>query len=128
MRRLTLTLAAGLSLATAAQAQAPTVNIKTRLDHLSGTPLIMVVSYLPVEITSITCEKWTMLGVSSYKGQNNFSVPSGPAVAVMDASGFDGYCKGEGSIKAHTDEGDFVGVLDRGAGNWNDSTKLTFRR
>jgi len=39
--------------------------IKTRLDHLSGTQWIAVVSYVPYEITSITCEKWTMLGIDS---------------------------------------------------------------
>ena len=102
------------------------LKIKTRTDHLSSTPNILVLSYLPSEITSITCDKWTMLGVNSWNHQNDFTIPSGPAVAIMDADGFDGYCKGEGSIKAHTDDGDFVGVLDRGNGNWKDSTKLTF--
>ena len=101
--------------------------IKTRLDHLSGTTLILVISYLPSEITSITCEKWTMLGVGSWKHQNDFTIPAGPSVAIMDVNGFDGYCKDPGSIKAHTDDGDFVGVLDRGDGNWNASTKLTFK-
>ena len=41
----------------------------------------------------------------------------------MDADGFDGY----GSIIAHTDDGDFVGHLDAGDGNWNASTKLVFK-
>jgi hypothetical protein len=100
--------------------------IKTRLDHLSGTRWVVVVSYLPAEITSITCETWTMLGVNSWKHQNDFTIPVGPSVAVMDASNFNGYCKGAGSIVAHTDDGDFVGVLDRGPGNWEASTKLTF--
>ena len=102
--------------------------IKTRLDHLSGTQWVLVVSYLPVEITSITCDAWTMLGVGSWKNQNNFTIPSGPAIAVMDANKFDGYCKTQGSIVAHTDDGDFVGVLDRGQGNWSASTKLTFTK
>jgi hypothetical protein len=101
--------------------------IKTRLDHLSGTPMVLVISYLPSEITSITCEKWTMLGIGSYKDHNNFTIPTGPAVAIMDASKFDGYCAAKGSIIAHTDDGDAVGVLDRGDGNWKDSTKLTFK-
>lgn len=100
--------------------------IKTRTDHLSGSQWVLVISYLPAEITSITCDQWTMLGVNSWKHQNDFTVPSGPAVAVMDANKFDGYCKVADSIKAHTDDGDYVGVLDRGAGNWKDSTKLTF--
>jgi len=100
--------------------------IKTRTDHLSGTPLVLVVSYLPEEITSITCDKWTMLGINSWKHQNEFTIPAGPSVAIMNSSGFDGYCKQAGSIRAHTDDGDFVGVLDRGDGNWQDSTKLTF--
>ena len=102
--------------------------IKTRLDHLSGTTWVLVISYLPAEITSITCEKWTMLGIGSYKDHNNFTIPSGPAVALMDASKFDGYCAAKGSIIAHTDDGDAVGVLDRGDGNWKDSTKLTFTK
>ena len=101
--------------------------IKTRLDHLSGTSFVLVVSYLKSEITSVTCDQWTMLGVGSWKNQNNFTIPAGPAVAVMNASGFNGYCKGANSIVGHTDDGDFVGVLDRGAGNWDGSTKLTFK-
>jgi hypothetical protein len=101
--------------------------IKTRLDHLSGTTYVLVISYLPSEITSITCDKWTMLGVGSWKHQNDFTIPAGPSIAVMDAKSFNGYCKEPGSIKAHTDDGDFVGVLDRGDGNWEASTKLTFK-
>ena len=110
----------------ASAAQADTIKIKTRLDHLSGTQWVLVVSLLPSEITSITCEKWTMLGINSWKHHNDFTIPAGPAVAIMDADKFDGYCLGADSIKAHTDDGDFVGVLDRGAGNWKESTKLTF--
>ena len=100
--------------------------IKTRLDHFSGTNWVLVISYLPSEITSITCESWTMLGIKSWKDHNDFTIPAGPAVAVMDASKFDGYCKAPNSIVAHTDDGDFVGHLDRGDGNWDASTKLTF--
>lgn len=100
--------------------------IKTRLDHFAGTDFVLVVSYLPSEITSITCEKWAMMGIKSWRDQNNFTIPAGPAVAVMLTKGFDGYCKAHGSIVAHTDDGDFVGTLDRGDGNWTDSTKLTF--
>jgi hypothetical protein len=62
------------------------------------------------------------------KHHNDFTIPAGPAVAVMDADKFQGYCKSAGSIVAHTDDGDFVGVLDRGAGNWEASTKLTFTK
>ena len=47
-------------------------------------------------------------------------------VPVPVIARIDGYCLGADSIKAHTDDGDFVGVLDRGAGNWKESTKLTF--
>ena len=119
--------AATIALSGAASYAADKSMIKTRLDHLSGTPMVLVISYLPSEITSITCEKWTMLGIGSYKDHNNFTIPAGPAVAVMDASKFDGYCQGKGSIIAHTDDGDAVGVLDRGDGNWKDSTKLTFK-
>ena len=102
--------------------------IKTRLDHFSGTTHVLVISYIPSEITSITCQKWTMLGINSWNKQNEFTIPAGPAVAVMESNGFDGYCKGDNDIVAHTDDGDFVGHLDRGAGNWTDSTKLTFDR
>lgn len=109
-----------------AQAQPHPTQIKTRLDHLSGTQWVVVLSNLPSEITSITCDGWTMLGVNSWKHQNDFTIPAGPSIAVMDANKFNGYCKGADSIKAHTDDGDFTGTLDRGAGNWNDSTKLTF--
>ena len=132
MRRLSLGLAVAVGLASAAAVQAQTPpggmpTIKTRLDHFSGTSYVLVVSYLPAEITSITCEKWSVLGVNSYKGQNNFTIPSGPAVGVITVnSSFDGYCKTPGSLVAHTDLGDFPGVLDRGPGNWTDSTKLTF--
>lgn len=112
----------------AQQASSKPLTIKTRLDHLSGTQWVLVINYLPSEITSITCESWTMLGIGSWKHQNDFTIPTGPAVAVMDANKFDGYCKERGSIVAHTDDGDFVGVLDRGDGNWNASTKLTFSR
>ncbi|SHG87243.1 hypothetical protein [Bradyrhizobium erythrophlei] len=114
-----------------AAAQTPAPNkpfqIKTRLDHLSGTQWVVVLSYLPSEITSITCDSWTMLGIGSWKHQNDFTIPAGPSVAIMDANKFDGYCKTKGSIVAHTDDGDFVGVLDRGDGNWDASTKLTFK-
>ena len=129
MRKTALTLAMTIGLMAAAVAQtAPaTKQIKTRLDHLSGTKYVVILSYLPSEITSITCDQWTMLGIGSWKNQNNFTIPSGPAVGIMDATGFDGYCKGADSIKAHTDDGDFVGALDRGAGNWSASTKLTFK-
>jgi hypothetical protein len=118
-------LALVMGLASSAMA-ADAVKIKTRLDHLSGTQYVVVVSYLPSEITSITCDSWTMLGVGSWKDQNNFTIPSGPSIAVMNANKFNGYCKSAGSIKAHTDDGDFVGILDRGDGNWDASTKLTF--
>lgn len=100
--------------------------LKTRVDLLSGTPYVLIVSYVPFEITSVTCDQWTMLGVNSWKGQNNFTIPAGPSVAIMNANKFDGYCKSAGSIRAHTDSGDFVGQLDRGEGNWSGSTKLTF--
>lgn len=106
------------------------VRIKTRLDHFSGTSNVLIVSYLNSEITSITCDTWTMLGVKSWKDQNPFTVPAADkgsaSIAVMDAKGFDGYCKEKGSIIAHTDDGDFPGQLDRGDGNWSASTKLTF--
>ena len=100
--------------------------IKSRLDHLSGTPYVLVISFLKSEITSITCDKWEMLGVGSWKHQNDFTIPSGPAVAIMNADHFQGSCAAHGSIIAHTDDGDFIGALDRGDGNWKDSTKLTF--
>jgi hypothetical protein len=105
------------------------IKVKTRLEHLSGTPYVLVISTIPSEIVSITCDKWVMLGVDSWKHQNDFTVPSagqGVSVAVMNANKFDGYCKTAGSIIGHTDDGDFVGHLDKGDGNWSDSTKLTF--
>lgn len=117
--------AASLLVSTVASADS-NFKIKTRLDHLSGTTHILVVNYLKSEITSITCEKWTMLGINSWNHQNDFTIPSGPSVAIMETNKFDGYCKGERSIVAHTDDGDFIGTLDRGPGNWTDSTKLTF--
>ena len=117
----------GMPAAHAQQQNKPaTAAIKTRLDHFANNHMVLVVSYLPSEITSVTCEKWTMLGIKSYKDRNNFTIPGGPAVAVLDTTGFDGYCSKEGSIVAHTDDGDFPGTLDRGAGNWEASTKLTF--
>ena len=130
MKLSSVLLAATLIVApTGAYAQTPPkpLTLKTRLDHFSGTPYVLVISYLPTEIVSITCETWTMLGINSYKGHNNFTIPSGPAVAVLDSSGFDGYCTKANSIIAHTDDGDFVGHLDAGEGNWNASTKLTFK-
>lgn len=120
---------AGLVISSAATVDAQNNNkilLKTRVDLLSGTPYVLVISYVPFEITSITCDQWTMLGINSWKGQNNFTIPAGPSVAVMNANKFDGYCKTSGSIRAHTDNGDFVGHLDRGEGNWSASTKLTF--
>jgi hypothetical protein len=102
------------------------LTLKTRLDHLSGTQWVVVISFLPSEITSITCETWTMLGMNSWNNQNNFTIPAGPAIAIMDANKFQGYCAKHGSIIAHTDDGDAIGTLDRGDGNWNESTKLTF--
>jgi hypothetical protein len=106
------------------------IKVKTRLDHLSGTPLIIVISTIPSEITQITCDKWVMLGADSWNHQNDFTIPSagnGVAIAAMNANKFDGYCAKPGSIIGHTDDGDFVGVLDKGDGNWTDSTKLTFK-
>lgn len=131
MKRLLSSLAAiavaTMVLSGASYAAEKPFQIKTRLDHLSGTTFVVVLSYLPAEITSITCEKWTMLGIGSYKHQNDFTIPAGPSVAVMETNKFDGYCATKGSIIAHTDDGDAVGVLDRGDGNWKDSTKLTFK-
>jgi hypothetical protein len=127
MRKLLLGTIAAATVITGALAQTPPQKIKTRLDHLAGTPFVMVVSYLPSEITSITCDTWTMLGINSWNHQNDFTIPAGPAVAVLNAAKFNGYCKGADSIKAHTDDGDFSGVLDRGPGNWEASTKLTFQ-
>ena len=106
--------------------------IKTRLDKLSGTPLVLVISFLPSEITSITCDEYTLVGLQSWSNQNNLTIPAADhgavaAVAIIDASHYQGYCAKEGSIVAHTDDGDFVGHLDRGAGNWKGSTKLTFQ-
>ena len=123
MRRI---IALALALVFAASAMAQDIKIRTRFDHLSGTPWVVVITFLPAEITSITCDAWTMLGVGSWEHQNDFTIPAGPALAVMDASKFNGYCKGDNSIIAHTDDGDFVGHLDRGPGNWDASTKLTF--
>lgn len=123
MKKLFISTVTALMLTTSAFAAD---KIKTRLDHLSGTPYVLIVSYLPSEITSITCESWTMLGINSWKHQNDFTIPTGPAVAIMNSNGFQGYCKDAKSIVAHTDDGDFVGTLDRGAGNWDGSTKLTF--
>jgi len=121
-------LAASLAIGSVpAYAQTKPLNIKTRLDHFQGTQWVLVISYLPSEIVSITCEKWTMLGIKSYKDQNNFTIPAGPSIAVMNANKFDGYCAQANSIVAHTDDGDFVGILDGGAGNWNASTKLVFK-
>jgi len=119
-------LAAATLAAMSAPAFAQEVKIKTRLDHLSGTQWVLVVSTLPAEIESITCERWTMLGVNSWKHHNDFTIPVGPSVAILDADKFDGYCKTENSIVAHTDDGDYVGFLDNGAGNWDASTKLVF--
>jgi hypothetical protein len=113
----------------AGDVQANGVKVKTRLDHLSGTPLVIVISTIPSEITEITCDKWVMLGPDSWKHQNDFTIPSagnGVAIAAMNANKFDGYCSKPGSIIGHTDDGDFVGHLDKGDGNWKDSTKLTF--
>lgn len=67
-----------------------------------------------------------MLGLGSWHNQNEFTIPAGPAIAAIDAKGYQGYCKDAGSIIAHTDLGDAVGHLDAGAGKWNQSTKLTF--
>jgi len=129
MRKVLLSLLFITGVVNISYAQAPMGQIKTRLDLLSGTPYVVVISTLPSEITSITCDSWIMLGVNSYKHHNDFTIPGtnhGVAIAVMNADKFDGYCKGPDSIKAHTDDGDFTGYLDRGAGNWNASTKLTF--
>jgi hypothetical protein len=131
MRKALLAAIAIVAITAASYAQSPgpkPLQIKTRLDHLSGTQWVAVLSYLPSEITSITCESWTMLGVGSWHHQNDFTIPSGPAFAIMDANHFNGNCKTAGSIIAHTDDGDFTGVLDRGAGNWEASTKLTFNK
>jgi len=131
MKLKTIFMAAAIAVSAIAPVNAQQPNkplqIKTRLDHLSGTQWVVVMSYLPSEITSITCDAWTMLGIGSWKHQNDFTIPAGPSVAVMDANHFNGYCKGHGSIIAHTDDGDFVGALDRGDGNWEASTKLTFQ-
>ena len=110
-------------------AHADTLRIKTRLDNLAGTSNVLVISTSPSEITSITCLKWVMLGNGSWKDHNNFTIPATDAkspvtLAILNGAGFDGYCKEENSIVAHTDDGDFPCHLDRGAGNWTDSTKL----
>jgi hypothetical protein len=117
---------AAISSASLADPLVKPLQIKTRLDHLSGTQWVVVMNYLPSEITTITCDAWTMLGIGSWKHQNDFTIPAGPSIAVMDANKFNGYCKQHGSIVAHTDDGDFIGTLDRGDGNWEASTKLTF--
>lgn len=119
--------AAAIMMPAVSHAQNKPLQIKTRLDHLSGTQWVVILSYLPSEITSITCDSWTMLGIGSWKGHNDFTIPAGPSIAVMDASKFNGYCTKPGSIIAHTDDGDFTGTLDRGDGNWDASTKLTFK-
>lgn len=133
MKILPTLLAASLALAPigVSFAQKPATQIKTRLDHFNGTPFVLVINYLPSEIVAITCETWTMLGTKSWKDHNNFTIPSansaGPAIGVMNADKFDGYCAKPNSIIAHTDDGDFVGHLDAGDGNWNASTKLVFK-
>lgn len=128
MRKLLLSAAALAVLSTAAFAEP--IHVKARLDNLAGTPIVIVISSLPDEITSITCDRWNMLGVGSWKKQNEFTIPAagrgGISIAAMNANKFEGYCKTPGSIIGHTDSGDFVGHLDRGDGNWKESTKLTF--
>jgi len=129
MRKLMLTVAAAAVLLTA-PAYAESVKVLTRLSHLSGTQWVVVVSTINAEITSVTCDKWTMLGTGSWKQHNEFTIPAAPkggaSIAVMDASKFDGYCSAPGSIVGHTDDGDYTGHLDKGDGNWSASTKLTF--
>jgi hypothetical protein len=134
MKKYLLAAAIALAMTSAAMADSLTVartKVLTRLDHLSGTQWVVVISTVPNEITSITCDQWVMLGVGSWKHQNDFTIPAAPvpgaSVTVMDANHFQGYCKAHGSIVAHTDDGDFVGTLDRGDGNWEASTKLTFQ-
>ena len=116
---------------TASSAFAEGNKVKTRLDHLSGTTLVLVISYLPTEIVWIGCDKWKLLGTNSYDHQNDFTIPAAnngtfASLAILDSKGFEGYCATEGSLKAHTDDGNFIGVLDGGLGNWKDSTTLTF--
>jgi hypothetical protein len=111
--------------------------VKTRLEAFSGTDFVLVINYIPYEVTAITCDSWTMLGIKSWHDQNNFTIPAAtplpsggvmPSVAVMNAHKFNGYCAKEGSIIAHTDEGDYTSnELDRGAGMWEVSTKLTLK-
>jgi hypothetical protein len=136
MKRTVLAVAAFALLASVStpliKADTPVTHPKvlTRFDKLSGTQWVIVVSSIPNEITSITCDKWIMLGVGSWKHQNDFTIPAAPplgfALGVIDANKYQGYCEKHGSIIAHTDDGDFIGTLDRGDGNWNASTKLTF--
>lgn len=128
--RKTLTAALVLAL-TATSAFAEGAKIKTRLDKLSGTPLVLVISYLPTEITKITCDEYTLAGLQSWSDQNNLTIPAADkgavaAVALIDASSYEGWCAEEGSIVAHTDDGNFVGHLDVKGGKWKAATTLTF--
>ena len=78
MRKLLLGAIAAATVITGALAQTTPQKIKTRLDHLAGTPFVLVVSYLPSEITSITCDNWVMLGINSWNHQNDFTIPGRP--------------------------------------------------
>lgn len=125
-----ITLAA-FSLVASATESKENISVKTRLNHLKGTPLVLIISQIPDEITSITCQDWVMMGSGSWKGHNEFTIPAagkptGISIGVLDASKFDGYCKGPNDVIGHTDSGDHVGHLDGGPGNWSGSTKLTF--
>ena len=127
----TVAVAAMLFASALSPALAADAKVKARLDHFRGTSNVLVISTLPDEITSITCERWVMLGIGSWDKQNEFTIPAvnadyPVALAVMNADGFNGHCTTPGSIVAHTDSGDHIGTLDMGPGNWTDSTKLIF--
>jgi len=103
----------------------------TRLPNLKGTPIVLIISTIPDEITAVDCQDWELIGNNSWKHHNDRTIPAAKpntiVIVSLNADKFQGYCKGPRDIVAHTDNGDYIGTLDAGPGNWEGSTTLTFK-
>jgi hypothetical protein len=112
---------------TAGQTAVPDVSVDAT--NLKNTVYVVFHNTTGFPVKSISCETWIMVSSTGTSYKNHNDVRSGGippnGIYIINSDKFQGYCVKAGDIVIHTSHGDFVGDLDGGAGNWNDSTELS---
>ena len=87
-----------------------------------GKPEIYVVNATPYEMI-VMCDKWVLVGDKPYIKTNPHSLPAW-SVTLVNAEGFDGYCKN--GITGQASNAIYQGMLNAADHSFSDSTFATF--